>query len=161
MYIQKNAEDKLVKPINNALETESGDTLLVIESGVLAPKSRLRKVFEQNPDLASIACYEDDASSLHTFVREYLNSENTFLDDDAMEWIIGRLGNDRMLVKTELEKLIIYASNEPISDQMEHSLISLQTVSECVGDSSQMSLELLADAVGSGELTNIEKRRFS
>ena len=153
----KNAGDKLLKPINNALESEAGDTLLVIESGVLAPKSRLRKVFEKSPDLASIPCYEDDTSTLRAFIREYLNSENAVLEDDAMEWVIRRLGNDRMLIKTELEKLIIYTSNKRKSDQQEHILISLQLASECVGDSSQLSLELLVDAVGIGELINIEK----
>lgn len=153
----KNAGDKLVKIINNALENESGDTLLVIESGILAPKSRLRKKFEHDPDLASIPCYEDDTSSLRAFVTEYLNSHNSLLEDDAMEWIIARLGNDRMLAKTELEKLIIYTSNEPGSDEQEQNRISLELASECVGDFTQMSLELLADAVGNGELINIER----
>ena len=153
----KNAGDKLLKPINNALETESGDTLLVVESGMLAPKSSLRKVFEKDPDLASVPCYEDDTSSLRAFVKEYLASQHTALEDDAMEWVIARLGSDRMLVKSELEKLITYCSNEQKSHQQEHNPISLQEAAECVGDSSQMSLELLADAVGNGELTNLEK----
>ena len=153
----KEAGDGLTSTISTALESEIGDTLLVVEAANLGPRSSLRKLFEQASNLGAVPCYEDDQDTLQAYISEFLSGENVTIDGDALYWLLDRLGNDRLQVRSELEKLILYAwRDDALSDDGE-TRITLETVMEGAGDAGVLSLDQLADAVASGELANVDR----
>jgi DNA polymerase-3 subunit delta len=93
-------------------EIESGslapETVLVVESGDLTPRGKLRKTFEPAKRALSIACYADTAQSLGTLVENLLKAEGLTITADArMAWL-PRLEGDRALARGEIDKLILY-----------------------------------------------------
>jgi DNA polymerase-3 subunit delta len=151
------AGDSIAEAVSNGLEINYGDTLLVIESGNLTPQSALRKLFEKDPDLAAVACYDDDQNSLRNYVSDILAAENAAIDHDALSWLLSRLGNDRMQVRGELEKLILYASSNGGGPLKKPISIDLDAVTASAGDAGVLSLDSLADAVASGNLADIDR----
>lgn len=153
----KGAGDNLSAHISDTLEVDFGDTLLVIECANLKPRSALRKLFEKETDLAAVPCYEDDDNSLREYISDFLATENTTIDQDALAWLLGRLGNDRLQVRGELEKLILYCEGSDEAGEKKPTNITLEAVTACSADAGQQSLDNLADAVASGELASIDR----
>jgi DNA polymerase-3 subunit delta len=153
----KDGGDKLTAAISSALEMEFGDTLLVVESGNLNPRSSLRKLFEQASNLAAVASYEDDSGSLQEYVGDFLAGEKASIERDALYWLLDRVGNDRMQVRSELEKLILFASSGETLAEDGSIRITLDTVMQASGDAGVWSFDRLADAVAGGNLTNIDR----
>ena len=153
----KDAGDPQTGIISGALETEFGDTLLVVESANLGRRSSLRKFFEQGDDLGAVACYEDDQNSLGDYVAEFLKEEKASIEPDALYWLLERLGNDRMQVENELRKLILYTLNDDLSADTGATRITLQIAMDGAGDAGVWSLDQLADAVAGGELANVDR----
>ena len=153
----KDAVDGLTSTIANALETEFGDTLLVIEAGNLGPRSSLRKLFEKEDNLGAIPCYDDDQNSLRDYVSGFLRKRNATIESDALFWLMERLGSDRMQVRGELEKILLYATGDDGTAPERQIRIDLETVMESSGDAGVLSLDQLAEAVANGELGEIDR----
>ena len=153
----KGAGDSLSDNISAALDIDFGNTLFVIECANLKPRSALRKLFDKESDLAAVPCYEDDDNTLRDYISDFLASENTAIDQDALAWLLGRLGNDRLQVRSELEKLILYCSDSGEGAEGKQTKITIEAVTACSADAGQQSLDSLADAVASGELANIDR----
>lgn len=153
----RDATDNLTKIIGEALENEFGDTLLVIEAGNLGPRSSLRKMFEGGSYFGAIACYDEDQDSLKDYVSDFLREQKTTIDSDALNWLTERLGRDRLQVRNELEKLVLYISDRNRPPPEKESRITLDTVMASSGDSSVWSLDQLAEAVASGEMEKIDR----
>ncbi len=153
----KGAGDSLNDNISAALDFNFGNTLFVIESANLKPRSTLRKLFEKETDLAAVPCYEDDDNTLRDYISDFLAAQNTAIDRDALTWLLGRLGNDRLQVRGELEKLILYCSDSIDGAQIKETKITLEAVTACTADAGQQSLDNLADAVAGGNLADIDR----
>ncbi len=93
-----------------ALEDGSlaAEAVLLVESGDLTPRGKLRKSFEPAKSAISIACYADNAHSLESLCESMLKIENLALTRDARDAWLPRLEGDRALARGEIEKLILY-----------------------------------------------------
>jgi len=122
----------------------SGDALIVVEAGNLAPRSRLRKAFEDAAAAAAVACYADEGRTLAALIGDALGAAIS-VTPDAMTYLCANLGGDRLLTRSELEKLRLYMG-EP------GGRVTLADAVACVGDSAALTLDDLAMAVGIGNL---------
>lgn len=93
-------------------DLESGslaaEAVLLVESGDLTPRGKLRKTFEPAKNAIAIACYADNAHSLESLCEGMLKVEGLVLDRDARDAWLPRLEGDRALARGEIEKLILY-----------------------------------------------------
>ena len=130
------------------LLTDTGNlNLVVAEGGELAARSTLRKVFEGAKNAAVIGCYSDEGRELEHVIRESLKSNGLAASSDALAYLVGSLGGDRLVVRGEMEKLALYvAGGEKTSGSVE-----LEDAVACVGDSGQLSLDSVVYAVGNGD----------
>ena len=96
----------------NFLAAPPGDALIVIEAGDLAKSGALRRVFEDADNAAAIPCYPDDGRALEDLVRSQLKSRGLSIDEGALNYAVSRLGSDRGITRSELEKLALYAMGE-------------------------------------------------
>jgi DNA polymerase-3 subunit delta len=146
----RGALDSHAKLFEELLDEEvKADSLVVIEAGLLSPSSKLRSLFEDHPKAAAIACYLDDESTLADVIRDSLRQAKLEVAPDALEFLVGRLGGDRMLTRREIEKLAIYCEG---SDK-----VTLADAEACVGDSSEQGVDDIAMAVARGDIGELDR----
>jgi DNA polymerase III subunit delta len=115
---------------------------IIVEAGELGPRSALRRLFEESRWGAAIPCYADSERDLLSLVREILGTHRVRLSRDAEAYLVAHLGADRLLTRSELEKLAVFAG--------EGGAIGLDEARAVVGDSAALSLDdaVLAAAEG-------------
>ncbi|MBI1273015.1 MAG: DNA polymerase III subunit delta [Alphaproteobacteria bacterium] len=152
------AGDGLALALTNLLANLPGtDTLLVIEAGDLGKNSKLRKLCEGGgSETAAIACYTEDGPARRRTIATLLREQGFEADGDALDLLAETAPADRMALKSELEKLSIYA--------MGRQKISRADVAEALGDGGAAELDALAMAVGAGapgEVARLAQRLLS
>lgn len=86
-----------------------GPGLVVLEAGELKPnKTGLRGVLELAPAAQVIACYRERGAELAGTIGRVLAELGVTAEPTALDWLAQRLGEDRMLLRRELEKLALY-----------------------------------------------------
>lgn len=109
--------------------------LPVIICDELAPTIAIRKFFETEKSLISLACYPDDPRAIKLIISNMLKSYNKRISADALDYLSKQLFGDRMLIVNEIEKLITYSHNiEAIDYKLCKALI---------GDSLQNSADMM------------------
>jgi DNA polymerase-3 subunit delta len=103
----REATDAHAGPLKDALATP-GEALIVLEGGELGPRSKLRATAEAAPEVAVIACYRERGEELAATLGRMLREEGVQADPPALAWLAGRLGEDRMQTRREVEKLALY-----------------------------------------------------
>jgi DNA polymerase-3 subunit delta len=134
--------------VASALDATSGDSLLVLEAGDLPPRSSLRKLCEAAPEIAAVACYADTPRDLAEVAREQLAAHRIAASQEAIQYLVAHLGNDRMVTRQELEKLALYAGDG--------GRVELADAMESVGDSTALELDDLVFAVAEGDLATLD-----
>jgi DNA polymerase-3 subunit delta len=85
-----------------------GDNFIVILAGDLDKSSSLRKFAEGSSYIAAIACYEDDAATIATIIRQKFKEQNFTFDNDAVEILLDKFGKNRQIILNEIDKLILF-----------------------------------------------------
>lgn len=134
----RGVDDGAAGALEPVLGSPAGDSLIVVEAGDLGPRSRLRRLFEQAGNAAALACYQDDARTLEGVIRRTLAERDLRPTDDAVIHLCANLGGDRMVSRSELEKLSLYAAGT--------GTVTLEDAVACVGDSAAATLDDLAGA---------------
>ena len=103
----REATDAHATPLKDALATR-GEALIVLEGGELTTRSKLRVLGEAAPEVAVIACYRERGEELAGTLGRMLKEQGVQADPAALSWLAGRLGEDRMQTRREVEKLALY-----------------------------------------------------
>ncbi len=133
----------LLKPILASVPLEG---LLIVEAGNLKADDTLRTLFEKQASCYSVACYPDTAADIDELISEVLGSFKLKIDGDARDLLQSRLGADRALSRSEIEKLALYC--------LGRSQITFEDVDQLVGDAAGLALERVAEAVADGRTKN-------
>ena len=99
---------------------------MVISSGGLQKRSKLRAGFEAASSAAAVQLFEDDAGNIADLVRSALAEAGAKTEPGVIETFTGDLPGHRGLARQEIEKLCLYAYNldRPISIEDIHKLNS-------------------------------------
>jgi DNA polymerase III subunit delta len=146
----RQAGDALTSLLADLLKGRSPAAFLVLEAGELSARSSLRALFERLPNAAAIACYLDDETALRQVIGEWLASQHLSAEPEALGYLIAHLGNDRGVSRQELDKLALYVGRDA-------PRVTLGDVQAVIGDSSSLTLEDLAFAVGDGDGEALER----
>lgn len=150
----RDATDTVAALFESFLENASGDALVLVTSGELSPRSKLRVLFEQSNNGAALACYADDSDTLDQVIRSTLKAAGLQITPDALGWLADRLGGDRELSRRELEKLMLYMGADT-----KHSggTVTEEDVLACIGDTAALSLDDLTYALGDGDQITVQR----
>ncbi|MCC3861986.1 DNA polymerase III subunit delta [Pseudemcibacter aquimaris] len=151
------AAENTTKAATNFLENPVGDGLIVITAGNLRPTSGLRKLFEKSKNAAAIPCYEDNQASLDALIHEVMRENGLSIDPDAASFLQMNLGSDRLVSRSELNKLAIYMGPQ---GKRESDMVTLDDVAKCVGDSGALSIDTITSATISGDLKRLDDTLF-
>lgn len=145
----REAGDHLTKPLENLCNTylkeatsSKLDSFIILEASSLSTRSSLRNLAEKSPFIASIPCYAETGRSLQDTVRLLLGRKT--ITPDAFRYLLAVLGNDRALIRNEIEKLLLFVGDQP--------QITSEDIEQALGDSNEYNVDDILYAVMSGQL---------
>ena len=106
------ATDKIMKKIDNVYATYAENVFLVIVSGILEKKSKLRNFFETSKKTICIPCYLDSQKDLEIIAKSEFRKNNISLSSEAINLLIEKSNSDRGNLKNEIEKIKAYLLNK-------------------------------------------------
>lgn len=107
------ATEKIFPALEILLDSDMKmDHFLIIEAGDLDTKSKLRNHAEKSEKMASIACYEQDIPMLTSVIQEMLRQDGFRADPDILYFLATQLGNNRLMLNLEIDKLKLYMGTE-------------------------------------------------
>lgn len=136
--------DKHTTLFKDYLENPSQENLVIARAGELGPKSSLRALFEKSDVAAAVPCYVDDERAVSNLIRQTLMENGYTIQSDAMSWLAANISGDRLRVRMELDKLMIYMGNS--------KAISFDDVRAACGEAGDQSLDDLIYAIGNGKI---------
>lgn len=126
---------------------EAGDLAgtLIVEAGNLRPDDSLRALFEKSARAAAVACFPDEARDLDAVVREAFAGKGIQITPEARRLLTARLGADRALSRSEIDKLALYAHGKSVIDE--------EDVEAAVGDAAELALDRIVMAAGAANVS--------
>ena len=143
------AGDALAKLFTGFLESPTGEAFVVVEAGELPARSALRRAFEAARGAAAIGCYPDTPRDLAVVIRETLAAHQVTASRDAGRFLVEHLGGDRLVTRSELEKLALYAG--------EGGRVELEDARASVSDTAALELDDAVMAAAEGDPARVER----
>ena len=140
VHVKLNGED-ITKALGDCLECQD-ISIVLLEAGELAPSSPVRKFIEKSQKAAAFPGYLDNKVGLKKLIQSTLDKHGLSIDSAAKNYLINNLGSDRMVSRSELEKLATYmgAANN----------IGLEDVRSNIGDNGAYSIDKIIYPVANG-----------
>lgn len=139
----RDATDALAAAVKEAM-AGPGEALLLLEAGELPARAKLRALLEPAAGAAVIACYRERGAELAATIARMLQEEGVTAEPAALEWLASRLGEDRLLLRREIEKLALYAGTG--------GRLSEEDVLACAGEGSTLDLDEALIAATAGDI---------
>lgn len=146
--------DSLAPLFADFLAEAKGDGLIIAEAGELTRASKLRKSFENADNAAIIACYGDTGAGLAALIDSTLGQAHLMPSQDARQYLLENLGEDRLITRSELEKLILYMGP---ADSARRRRIEIGDVLACTGGQGTHGLDEICDAMGLGDGVRLDR----
>ena len=112
LVIISRSTDKLYKIIEEIIEKKVEDLAIILISGALEKKSKLRNFFEKSKNAICTPFYEDNERSMISIAQNFLKEKKILLSSQSINLIIQRCGGDRVNLYNELQKIEIYSKNK-------------------------------------------------
>ncbi len=149
IIIVSRTTDKIIKYIEEVLKRDLEDIKVILKSGTLEKKSKLRIHLEKNDKAYVVPFYEDNLKSLSNIVVDFLNKNKIKISTESVNLLISRASGNRDNLKTELEKILNYSKSKKIID--------FETVKKLTNLSENIDVSELADNFLKKNKKNISK----
>ena len=106
------ATDKIIKKISDIYDKYPENVFLIIFSGILEKRSKLRNFFEANKKAICIPCYLDSEKDLEVIAQLELKKNNIMLSQEAINLLIEKSNSDRNNLRNEIVKIHSYSLNK-------------------------------------------------
>ena len=103
------ASDKLLKLVEEILDKGIKDVKIILKSGELEKRSKIRNFFEKRKDLVIVPFYEDNTNTLSSIVIKFLNQHNINMSRESVNLLVNRANGSRKILKIELDKILNYS----------------------------------------------------
>ncbi len=125
------------------------DGYLIVEAAGLAAKSKLRVLFETEPDVASIVCYQIERGDARALFIKALQEQGVTIEADALSWAEQRLSQDSARVRADAALLALFV--HPAQTAL------LADVVLCLGETASITVEDLVHAAIIGDLPQTDR----
>ncbi|MFM8615633.1 MAG: DNA polymerase III subunit delta, partial [Alphaproteobacteria bacterium] len=121
-----------------------GPGIVLLEAGALAGNKGLRPALERANDAAAvIACYPETGAELEASIGRMLKERGVAADSSALAFMAARLGENRLQIRQEVEKLALYVG--PAKHATEEDAIA------CIAEGYTLDLDQALLAATSGD----------
>tara|TARA_B100001113_G_scaffold15572_1_gene11827 strand:- start:1007 stop:1987 length:981 start_codon:yes stop_codon:yes gene_type:complete len=108
IIIISRVSDKILTLIQDLLSREINDTIIVLNSGSLEKKSKLRAFFEKEKQLVCTPFYKDELRTLSQIAINFFKEKKISVSQEIINLIIEKCNGDRKNLSTELDKISSY-----------------------------------------------------
>ena len=143
------ATDKIIKKISDVYEKYPENVTIIIFSGALEKKSKLRNFFEKGKNTICIPCYLDNERDLETIIQSELRNKNVVLSRESINLLIEKSNSDRDNLRREIEKIKSYALNK--------NKIETDEIKSLINFSGEYKSDVLINACLCGNLLQYKK----
>lgn len=144
----RDAADTLAATLTAACQAPEG-SLIILEAGELTPRSKLRVWAEKEARAGALACYAEEGAALKATLRGLFEAEKVAINPEALDWLAQHAGSDRGMIRSEVEKLALYAG--------EGGTVDLDTVRLIAGDQADLSMEDALYAAARGAVAEADR----
>ncbi len=146
----REAGDALGKAIEELIADPPAGGWVIFEAGELTSRSPLRVAAEKADGATVMACYADDGRNLESIIETMLHAYKLSLAPEALAYLAGHLGSDRLSTRGEIDKLALYMGSNG-------GRVELADVRACIGDGAPVSIDRLIEAAGLGDQAALEQ----
>ena len=108
--------NKILSIIEELINSQIEDIKIVVKSGVLEKKSKLRDYFEKNKSVVITPFYEDNYQSLLLTIQKTFREKKVNVSNEIINLIIERSNRNRINIANEIGKILSYTKkNNKIS----------------------------------------------
>ncbi len=112
IIIIKKGTDKILNLLQKIIEKELKDIKIIIISGPLEKKSKLRNFFEKEKYLICVPFYQDTFEALLSFTEKFFRENKITVSRADINLIINKCNGDKKKLINELTKIQMYCLNE-------------------------------------------------
>ena len=112
IIIINRASDKIYEIIEDLINRNIQNVKIIINSGILETKSKIRSLFEKQKDLICIPTYPDNNDTLSKLAVNFFRDEKISISQQNINLIIEKCNGDRSYLKNELNKIKNYTSKK-------------------------------------------------
>ncbi len=105
LIIINRVSDKILGLVKNILEKKDEDLRIVLKSGVLEKRSKLRSFFEKDSNLIIIPFYEDNHQTLLFLAQNFCKEHKIRISTQNINFILEKTKGNRSNLKNELVKI--------------------------------------------------------
>ena len=143
------ATDKIIKKIGDVYNRHLENVFLIIFSGILEKKSKLRNFFETKKKTICIPCYLDNEKDLEVIVLSELKKNNILLSKEAINLLIEKSNSDRNNLKNEIEKIKSYS--------LDKKKLGLSEIRSLINFSGDYKSDILINECLCGDISQYKK----
>ena len=126
IIIISRVSEKIYRFIDDINKRNINDVIIILKTGVLEKKSKLRTFFEKSKTLIIVPFYDDNSQDLTKIIVEFLSKNKIKMSRESINLLINRSSRDRENIKVELEKIYNYSlSNKKIDFEIVKKLSNL------------------------------------
>tara|TARA_B100001057_G_scaffold385857_1_gene392682 strand:- start:1807 stop:2802 length:996 start_codon:yes stop_codon:yes gene_type:complete len=159
LVIINRATDKFLPIIKDIIDREIADLKIILKSGLLEKKSKLRDFFEKNDNSLITPFYEDDYRSLLYLTQNFLSSNKIKISSQNINLLIERCNGSRIALNNEIEKILHYSQKKKVltSDDILRLTNSSENIeiseltNQCIVKNKKKTLSILNDNILSTE----------
>ena len=112
LIIISRVSEKIYTLIDEIRNAEIDDVKIIMNSGKLDKKSKLRQNFEKQKDLICIAFYEDDNKTLANIAYKFFQDKKISISREITNLLVERCRGDRNNLKNELSKIELFLKDK-------------------------------------------------
>ncbi len=159
LIIIDQTSDKIINIIKDLLEMTLKDVWLILNSGILEKKSKLRNLFEKDKKLICIPFYPDTNEILFKITQNFFKKNKILISNENINFIINKCSGDRGYLINELEKIELFSlSKKNVSNDEIFKLINLtenfdinELIDNCLAKNHKKTLNILNESNFSNE----------
>jgi DNA polymerase-3 subunit delta len=107
----KRATDKILKITEILKQKDLEDTIIILNSGSLEKKSKLRSFFEKDKILVCVPFYPDNQQTLSKLAYNFLREKKISISPSNINLIVNKCSGDRETLINELQKIELFTKN--------------------------------------------------
>ena len=109
LIIINRTTDKILSLIEEISIENTDEIKIILKSGILDKKSKIRNFFEKGKNTLAVPFYEDTNTSLRLLIENFFRKKKINITYQSIEFILGKVNNNRASLKIELEKIAAYS----------------------------------------------------
>ena len=112
LIIISRVSDKIKNIIEEIIEKNIEDIKIVLNSGILEKKSKIRSLFEKNKNTICVPFYADSNQTLSKIINNFFREKKIIVSQEKINLLIDRCRGNRENLRNELDKIDNFVKNK-------------------------------------------------